>query len=71
MNAGYKADTIVIWGSNDNGATWVEAGTITTTSTSYGDYTCTLNGAYTWLKLDVSGSQQVRVASITLTVKVA
>ena len=67
VNAGNKVDTIVIYGSNDKGATWTEVATISVTSTSYKDYSATLNGSYMWLKLDVKGSNQVRIKSITLT----
>ena len=66
MNAGYKKDTLIIYGSDD-GATWTQVGSITTTTTSYKDYSCELNGSYKYLKLDVSGSSQIRIASMTLT----
>ncbi len=66
VNAGNSADTLVIYGSNDDGATWTEAATIATSS-SYKDYSVELAAAYKWLKLDVQGSNQVRLKSITLT----
>ena len=66
VNAGNKADNLVVYGSND-GTTWVEIGKIATTS-SYADYTLDLNGSYNYIKLDVEGTNQVRVASFTLTV---
>ncbi len=66
MNAGNKEDTVVIYGSND-GNTWTEVGRITTTTTEYKDYSCVLTGSYNYLKLDVEGSNQVRIASMTLT----
>ena len=70
VNAGNKADTLLIYGSNDDGATWTEVGSITTTSTSYKDYSATFDSAaYKWLKLDVKGSNQIRIASMTLTTK--
>jgi len=66
VNAGNNADTLVIYGSNDSGATWTEAARITTTST-YTDYSASLAATpYTWLKLDVAGTNQVRIASMTL-----
>ena len=67
VNAGNKKDTLVIYGSNDNGTTWTEVATISVTSTSYNDYTAELGGGYKWLKLDVKDSNQVRLESITLT----
>ena len=67
VNAGNKADTLLIYGSNDEGATWTQVATISVTSTSYKDYSAALNGEYMWLKLDVEGSNQVRLKSMTLT----
>ncbi len=66
VNAGNKADTLVVYGSNDSGTTWEEAGKIATTS-SYTDYTLAFSKTYSSLKLDVSGSQQVRLQNMTLT----
>ena len=70
VNAGNKADTLVIYGSNDEGATWTEITTIDVTSTSYTNYTKELGGEYYWIKLDVKGSNQVRIKSMTLTTMV-
>ena len=70
VNAGYKTDTLVVYGSND-GDTWTEAGSITTTTTSYKDYSLDLNAEYKWLKLDVSGTNQIRIASMTLTLNIS
>ena len=67
INAGYKADELVIYGSNDDGTTWTEVATISITSTSYNDYTVELNGSYNWIKLDVKGENQVRIKTLTLT----
>ena len=67
VNAGDNKDNIVIYGSNDNGTTWVEVATISVTSNSYKDYTAELTPGYTWLKFDVEGENQVRLKSITLT----
>ena len=67
VNAGNKADTLVIYGSKDEGATWTEIATIEVVSTTYKDYTADLDGTYSWIKLDVKGSNQVRLKSITLT----
>ena len=66
VNAGNKADDLIIYGSNDEGTSWVEVGTISVTSTSYKDYTLDLTTSYKWLKIDVVGSNQVRIKSFTL-----
>ena len=67
VNAGNAADTLVIYGSNDNGATWTEVASIEVTSTSYKDYVADLGSSYEWLKIDVDGTNQVRLKSVTLT----
>ncbi|MBQ9125355.1 MAG: hypothetical protein IJY13_01705, partial [Clostridia bacterium] len=67
VNAGNKADTLNVYGSKDGGATWTLIGDIIVTSTSYNDYTLDLGGEYQWLKLDVAGANQVRIASMTIT----
>ena len=69
LNAGNKEDTVNIYGSDD-GTTWTNdpIGTITTTTTSYKDYTTALSSTnYKYLKLDVAGTNQVRIASMSLT----
>ena len=68
LNAGYKADTLNVYGLEADGTTWTLIQGVATKS-SYADYTVTMpeNSTYTQLKLDVAGLQQVRVASITLT----
>ena len=35
VNAGNKIDTLVVYGSNDDGTSWTDVGTISVTSTSY------------------------------------
>ena len=68
MNAGNKSDSVVIYGSNDDGASWTEVTRIAV-STSYKDYSYSFGSAtYKWLKLDVAGSNQIRIKSMTLTV---
>ncbi len=67
VNAGNKVDVLVVYGSNDNGETWTTVAEISVASTSYNDYSVDLGGSYKWLKLDVKGTQQVRIASMTLT----
>ena len=56
MNAGNKADNVLIYGSTD-GESWTEVGYITT-QTTYKDYTLAFgdNTTYTYFKLDVEGS---------------
>ena len=67
INAGNKVDTLNIYVSND-GVNWSETPiTISVTSTSYKDYEASLNGEYKYLKLDVAGSNQIRIKSMTLT----
>ena len=67
VNAGNKVDTINIYVSND-GVNWSETPIeIEVTSTSYKDYEVSLNGEYKYLKLDVAGSNQIRIKSMTLT----
>jgi hypothetical protein len=66
LNAGYKQDTLNVFGSDD-GATWTEIGGVAISS-SYKDYTVDFGGkTYRYLKLDVKGTQQIRIQSITLT----
>ena len=72
LNAGHKVDTLNVYGSNDEGATWTLIKGVSITSTSYKDYTVDFGeNTYAWIKLDVAGTQQVRVAKITLDLKSA
>lgn len=66
VNAGNKAATLNVYGSTD-GTTWTLIQGIETTST-YTDYTVTIpdGTAYTYLKLDATGNQQIRVKSVTI-----
>ena len=66
FNAGNKIDTLNVHGSTD-GESWTLIEGVSITSTSYKDYSITITGSYTYLKLDVKGEQQVRLTSITLT----
>jgi hypothetical protein len=67
FNAGNKADTLNVYGSTD-GSTWTKIGDVKITSTNYNDYSLDFgNTKYTQFKLDVAGSNQVRVKSLTLT----
>ncbi len=66
FNAGYKADKLDIYGSND-GANWTKVGQVDVTSTSYKDYSFNFTGSYNRFKLDVSGDQQIRIAKMSVT----
>ncbi|MBQ8322414.1 MAG: hypothetical protein IJX91_00440 [Clostridia bacterium] len=66
LNCGNKADTLNVYGSTD-GTTWTLIEGVSVTS-SYADYTVNItNSTYKYLKLDVAGTQQVRVAYMTIT----
>ena len=67
FNAGNKVDAIDVFGST-NGTNWTKVGQVSVTSTSYKDYTLNFGATnYTYFKLDVAGSNQVRLKSITIT----
>ena len=66
FNMGYKADELVVSGSTD-GSSWTEIGSISTT-TSYKDYTLDFGETnYTYFKLNVEGSSQIRIAKMSIT----
>ena len=66
FNMGYKADKLVVSGSTD-GTSWNEVGSISTT-TSYKDYTLDFwETNYTYFKLNVEGSSQIRIAKMSIT----
>ena len=66
FNAGNKADTLNVYGSTD-GITWTLIEGVSIIST-YKDYEVDMsNASYTYLKLDVAGSNQVRLKSMTIT----
>ena len=67
FNAGNKVDQIAVYGST-NGTAWTEVGQVSVTSTSYANYSLSFGETnYTYFKLDVVGSNQVRLKSITIT----
>ena len=70
VNAGYKATTLMVYGSTD-GENWEEVGSITTSS-SYKDYTLDIDesAGYTYLKLDPTGGKQLRIASLGVSMMV-
>ena len=67
FNAGNKVDALVVYGSTD-GNTWSQVGEVSVTSTSYKDYTLSFGeNNYTYFKLDVKGSNQVRLKKMSVT----
>ena len=67
FNAGNKTDTLNVYGSTD-GNTWTLVKGVKITSTTYNDYSVDFeNTNYTYFKLDVAGSNQVRLKTLTLT----
>ena len=65
FNAGYNADKLLVYGGN-NGTDWTLIGKITTAG-SYKDYTLDFTGDYSRFKLDVEGTQQVRLKNMSVT----
>ncbi len=68
FNAGNKVDVLNVYGSVD-GTTWTLIQGVSITATSYNDYTVDFSGVtaeYKYIKLDVAGSNQVRLKSLTL-----
>ena len=67
FNAGNKVDVLVVSGSTD-GSTWSQVGEVSVTSTSYKDYTLSFGeNNYTYFKLDVKESNQVRLKKMSVT----
>lgn len=66
FNAGNKVDKLDIYGSND-GTIWNLVGQVSVTSTSYKDYSFDFSGSYNRFKLDVNGSNQIRIAAMSVT----
>ena len=70
LNAGNKVDTLNVYVSDD-GIDWTLMKGVSITSTSYNDYSCEFGGkTYRYIKLDVAGTQQVRVKYITISTAV-
>lgn len=65
FNAGNNADVLQVYGSND-GNTWTLVGGVSVTS-DYKDYSLTFTGNYSRFKLDVKGSNQVRLKKMSVT----
>ncbi len=68
FNMGHKKDVLEVYGSTDK-ENWTLVKGIKTTSTSYEDYTLSFpsNANYTCFKLDVKGSEQIRIKSMAIT----
>ena len=67
FNAGNKVDVLVVYGSTD-GSEWTQVGEVSVTSTSYKDYELSFGATnYTYFKLDVKGSNQVRLQKMSVT----
>lgn len=66
FNAGYKKDNLLVYGSND-GTTWTLVGKVAVTSTSNKDYSFDFTGNYSRFKLDVEGTNQIRLQSMSVT----
>lgn len=68
FNAGNKADNLLVYGSTD-GETWTIIESVAVVAT-YNDYSVVIGDlGYTYLKLDVEGSQQLRLKSFELVVE--
>ena len=66
FNAGNNNDNLVVSGSTD-GNDWQQVGSIATKS-AYADYSLSFGKTnYTYFKLDVEGSNQIRIKSMTIT----
>ncbi len=65
INAGHKADTLNVYTSTD-GSTWTLAEAVSVT-TSYTDYTVNFSESTSYIKFDVEGTQQVRIAYVVVT----
>ena len=67
LNCGNKVDVLNVYGSVD-GVEYTLIQAVSVTSTSYNDYTVNItDSAYKYLKLDVAGTQQIRIAYMTIT----
>lgn len=68
FNAGYKTDVLNVYGSDD-GSTWTLVKELNTT-TSYEDYIVDFESTtYKYFKLDVEGTNQIRLKSMSVTYK--
>lgn len=67
FNAGNNTDTLNVYGSTD-GITWTLVNGVNITS-SYKDYSVDFTGSYTYFKMDVAGTNQLRLKSFSVTYK--
>ena len=65
FNCGNKVDVLNVLVSND-GVNWSDGETISVTSTSYNDYSISFTEDYSFFKLDVEGTQQIRIKYMTV-----
>ncbi len=65
LHVGNKKDTLLVY-SSTNGTDWGTAQEIEITSTSYNDYTVDIPDDTTYIKLDVKGTNQVRIEYMTV-----
>jgi len=70
FNAGYKVDTLNIYGSVDGVTFTADPIATVAVTTSYNDYEVDIDETafYKYLKLDVAGTQQIRIASFSITI---
>ena len=67
FNAGNKVDVLSVYGSTD-GANWTIVGEVSVTFTSYNDYSFSFGDtSYTYFKIDVKGTNQVRLKKMGVT----
>ena len=67
FNMGNKKDILNVYGSND-GTNWTLVGGVSTTTDDYKDYSLDFGSAsYSYFKLDVEGSNQIRIAKMGIT----
>ena len=66
VKAGHSKDNLIVYGSVDK-ETWQQVGTIAVTATTYNDYELAFEqSGYFYFKLDVEGTNQIRLQSITI-----
>ena len=66
LNCGNKVDVLNVYGSVD-GVEYTLIQAVSVTATTYADYTVNItDSTYKYLKLDVEGEQQIRIAEMTI-----
>ena len=61
LNIGYNTDTLNVYNENN-----ILIGSITTSSSTYSDYSLNISPSLNYIKLDVKGANQLRIKSMTL-----